>query len=89
VSVARAVVGLVLLAPVSAAAASPSKIVPVGGDRSLYLSCRGTGQPTVVFESGLGVYSATWLDVQRRVSTTTRACVYDRAGRGQSSPAPR
>ena len=64
------------------------QLVPVGGGRSLYLSCRGAGSPTVVFESGLGVYSGTWLAVQKRVAGQTRACVYDRAGLGTSSPAP-
>jgi pimeloyl-ACP methyl ester carboxylesterase len=64
------------------------QLVPVGGGRSLFLSCRGTGTPTVVFESGLGVYSGTWLAVQKRVASQTRACVYDRAGLGTSSAAP-
>jgi pimeloyl-ACP methyl ester carboxylesterase len=69
-------------------AAAALQLVPVGGGRSLYLSCRGTGSPTVVFESGLGVYSGTWLAVQKRVAAETRACVYDRAGLGTSSAAP-
>jgi pimeloyl-ACP methyl ester carboxylesterase len=71
-----------------AVVAAALQLVPVGGGRSLYLSCRGTGSPTVVFESGLGVYSGTWLAVQKRVAAQTRACVYDRAGLGTSSPAP-
>jgi pimeloyl-ACP methyl ester carboxylesterase len=68
--------------------AAALQLVPVGGGRSLYLSCRGTGSPAVVFESGLGVDSRTWLAVQKRVAAQTRACVYDRAGLGTSSPAP-
>jgi pimeloyl-ACP methyl ester carboxylesterase len=71
-----------------AVVAAALQLVPVGGGRSLYLSCRGTGTPAVVFDSGLGVYSGTWLAVQKRVATQTRACVYDRAGLGTSSPAP-
>lgn len=71
-----------------AALVAAFQLVPIGGGQSLYLSCRGTGSPTVVFESGLGVGSGTWLAVQRRVATRTRACVYDRLGLGQSSPAP-
>jgi len=70
-----------------AVVAAVLQLVPVGGGRSLYLSCRGTGTPTVVFDSGLGVYSGTWLAVQKRVATQTRACVYDRAGLGTSSAA--
>ena len=30
------------------------------GPRSLYLDCRGTGQPTVVLEAGMGSDSSTW-----------------------------
>ena len=77
-----------MLPALAAAVAVVAGLVPVGGGRHLYLSCTGHGSPIVVFESGLGVYSGTWLDVQRRVARTTRACVYDRAGLGQSDPAP-
>ena len=42
-----------------AVVAAVLQLVPVGGGRSLYLSCRGIGTPTVVFDSGLGVYSGT------------------------------
>jgi pimeloyl-ACP methyl ester carboxylesterase len=71
-----------------AALVAAAQLVPIGGGQSLSLSCRGTGSPTVLLESGLGVYSGTWLAVQKRVATRTRACVYDRRGLGQSSPAP-
>ena len=69
-------------------AAAAALLVPIGDGKQLSLSCRGTGSPVVVFESGLGVYSGTWLQVQQRVAKTTRACVYDRLGLGASSPAP-
>jgi pimeloyl-ACP methyl ester carboxylesterase len=64
------------------------ELVDVGGHR-LHISCTGTGSPTVVLEGGLGEPStmmAGW--IAPSVATTTRVCVYDRAGRGWSEPAP-
>lgn len=54
----------------------------------LFLHCDGVGTPLVVFESGLGLGASHWQNVQADVARQTRACAYDRAGRGQSSPAP-
>jgi len=54
------------------------------GDRSLYLDCRGTGQPTVVLEAGSGADSSTWSAVIDALAATTRTCAYDRAGRARS-----
>jgi pimeloyl-ACP methyl ester carboxylesterase len=68
--------------------AMPGQLVDVGGHR-LHISCTGTGSPTVVLEGGLGEPStmmAGWIAPD--VATTTRVCVYDRAGRGWSDPAP-
>jgi pimeloyl-ACP methyl ester carboxylesterase len=64
------------------------RLVDVGGHR-LFIRCQGEGSPTVVFEAGLGAWSLAWLQVQEAVSSTTRACVYDRAGYGSSDPGPR
>jgi pimeloyl-ACP methyl ester carboxylesterase len=60
--------------------------VDVGG-RKLHIECTGTGEPTVVFESGLGEGSPYWGRIAPAVSATTRVCVYDRAGRGGSDDA--
>jgi D-alanyl-D-alanine carboxypeptidase len=49
------------------------------GDRSLFLSCSGTGSPTVILESGLNDTAAVWSAVQGEVARTTRVCSYDRA----------
>ena len=58
----------------------PGTLVDVGG-RRMHLDCRGSGTPTVVFESGLDMYgSLSWSAVQDEVARTTRACSYDRAG---------
>ncbi|MDP1931121.1 MAG: alpha/beta hydrolase [Gammaproteobacteria bacterium] len=62
-------------------------LVDVDGHH-LYLSCRGSGGPTVILESGLGETSAYWDAIATAVSADTKVCVYDRAGRGGSDPAP-
>jgi pimeloyl-ACP methyl ester carboxylesterase len=66
------------------------QMVDVGGYR-LHIDCQGIGSPTVIMEAGLGEPSLMWALVQPQVSTTTRVCVYDRAGLGWSdiSPKPR
>jgi pimeloyl-ACP methyl ester carboxylesterase len=61
--------------------------VDIGG-RSLYLTCSGSGGPTVVLDAGLGADSTVWHDVIPLVARDTRVCAYDRAGEGQSSPPP-
>jgi len=58
------------------------------GDHRLRIDCTGTGSPTVVLESGLGESSFYWARISAAVATTTRVCVYDRAGRGWSEAAP-
>jgi pimeloyl-ACP methyl ester carboxylesterase len=50
----------------------------------LYLSCVGSGSPTVVLFSGLGEWTPNWAWVQGNVSRTTRVCAFDRAGEGWS-----
>jgi pimeloyl-ACP methyl ester carboxylesterase len=56
------------------------------GSRSLYLDCRGEGQPTVILEAGSGADSSTWSAVIGALAATTRTCAYDRAGRARSDP---
>ena len=64
----------------------PGKLVDIGG-RRIHLDCRGTGAPSVVFESGLGSGgSVDWTLVHGRIAETTRACAYDRAGIMWSDP---
>jgi D-alanyl-D-alanine carboxypeptidase len=58
--------------------AAPGVLVDIG-DRSLFLSCSGTGSPTVILESGLNDTAAVWSAVQSEVARTTRVCSYDRA----------
>ncbi len=65
--------------------------VDMGGGRSIYLECRGSGTPTVILESGYHDSSDLWTisDVQPPVAAepvltalarTNRVCAYDRPG---------
>lgn len=60
----------------------------VGGGLHLHLRCEGQGEPTVVFDAGLGEEGAYWYRGEPSVATlsarVTRVCTYDRANRGQS-----
>src|SRR5947209_7028455 len=66
----------------------PGKLVDLGGHR-LHVNCKGTEQPTVVVENGLGDFSFDWSLVQSRVSAFARICTYDRAGYAWSDPGPK
>jgi pimeloyl-ACP methyl ester carboxylesterase len=64
------------------------RLVEVADGRRIQMDCRGTGSPTVVFQSGgdtLG--SLAWAPVMEKVSAKTRACAYSRAGIMWSDPA--
>jgi pimeloyl-ACP methyl ester carboxylesterase len=51
------------------------------------LNCSGTGSPTVLVESGLGVDPlTTWAGVVPEVARHTRVCVHERPGTGASPP---
>jgi hypothetical protein len=58
--------------------------VDVGGYK-LYLTCVGSGSPTVVFGGG---FIERWARVQPVVGSFTRACAYDSAGMGMSGLGP-
>lgn len=92
-------------APPDSSAASPGAVddvaglVDVGGGRSLWLECRGTGSPTVVFLSGTRGAADEWstllpdadpgtVSTFDAVSQTTRACAYDRPGTTVASGEP-
>ncbi|MFO0699543.1 MAG: alpha/beta hydrolase [Nitrospira sp.] len=65
----------------------PGQLVDIGG-RRLQIDCRGSGSPTVVFESGLDLNgSLSWSFVHQQIAEqTTRACAYSRAGILWSDP---
>lgn len=81
---AAAILGVfaIAFAP-SATAVNISKIIDAGGQRQ-WISCTGTGSPTVVFIAGLGGSASAWSQVQPSAARQTRTCVYDRPGLGKS-----
>ncbi|UUU43741.1 alpha/beta fold hydrolase [Streptomyces sp. NBC_00162] len=74
--------------------------VDVGGGRRLYLSCKGSGGPTVILESGIHDSSDTWNITDTRppvpdspavfpgVARFARVCAYDRPGTIRYSDPP-
>jgi pimeloyl-ACP methyl ester carboxylesterase len=63
-------------------------LVDVGGYR-LRIDCYGSGEPTVVMDSGLEHDRFAWGTVPANVAGFTRVCTYDRAGLGESDIGPR
>lgn len=63
----------------------PGTLIDVGGHR-LHILCQGSGDPTVVFESGLGDPAVIWAKIYPEIAKITRVCLYDRAGLGWSEP---
>lgn len=63
-------------------------LAEVSPGRAIHLVCMGQGSPTVIFTAGLGNWSEIWRKVQPSIAETTRACAWDRAGFGLSSPSP-
>lgn len=60
----------------------------IGDGRSLFMTCAGTGGPTVILESGWAADHQVWATVQAELARITRTCSYDRAGTGRSPPGP-
>ena len=69
------------------AVAMPGQLVDVGPYR-LHLQCTGSRGPTVILEPGAGGSAASMGLIAPAVARDSRVCVYDRAGRGWSDPAP-
>jgi pimeloyl-ACP methyl ester carboxylesterase len=63
------------------------KMVDIG-THSLHIRCTGQGNPVVVIDTGVGDTSERWRSFQAQAAQVTRACTYDRAGYGSSSPGP-
>jgi len=61
--------------------------VTIGRGCQLYVVEKGSGGPTVLFESGIAATNLNWNLIQRTVSGFTRTASYDRGGLGWSSPA--
>ncbi|WFR63096.1 alpha/beta hydrolase [Paenibacillus amylolyticus] len=61
-----------------------SAFVETRDGRKLHYMFRGTGDLTVVFESGMGASRSNWGLVAPAIAGYARAVVYDRAGAGRS-----
>ena len=71
-------------------ASSFTGLVDIGGGRKMYLDCRGSGSPTVVFVSGRSDRADIWSTLANPretgpavlpgTATFTRVCAYDRPG---------
>jgi len=63
----------------------------VGDGRKMFITCAGSGSPTVILEAGANGGSNSWAPVQPQLAATTRVCSYDRANLpgGSSHPAPK
>lgn len=86
-------IGLSLLVTTAATSTAPASVtdermIEVAQGRSLYLRCVGSGPVTVLFDAGGSDWSIIWGGLQERVASKARACAYDRAGLGNSDPAP-
>jgi hypothetical protein len=59
------------------------------GGRLLFLECRGTGSTSVIFLQGTGAPRTSMSAIEDELlERTVRVCDYDRAGEGESDPAP-
>lgn len=70
-----------------ARAADAGRVIDAGGQRQ-WISCTGSGAPTVVISSGLRADHTMWRKVIGPIAGRTRVCITDRPGLG-SSPARR
>jgi len=60
--------------------------VTLGDGNERYLVEKGSGGPTVLFESGIAATNLNWRQIQEIVSQFTHTASYDRGGLGWSSP---
>ncbi len=67
--------------------AGSGRWISIGQGCTLYLLEKGSGGPTVLFESGIAATNLNWCRIQETVSRFTHTASYDRGGLGWSSPA--
>jgi pimeloyl-ACP methyl ester carboxylesterase len=65
--------------------AGSGRWVTAGRGRRFYLLEQGAGEPTVLFEAGIGATNLNWRHIQKAVSRFTGTASYDRSGLGFSS----
>ncbi|HEX4032226.1 MAG TPA: alpha/beta hydrolase [Terracidiphilus sp.] len=66
--------------------AGAGRWIAIGGRSRLYVLEAGSGEPTVLFEAGIGATNLNWRHVQQSVAQFTGTASYDRTGLGWSSP---
>lgn len=66
---------------------APGKRVDVGG-YSLHFNVQGSGDQTIVIETGTGSWSLQWMQFQKDLAEHFTVITYDRAGYGWSDPSP-
>jgi len=59
------------------------------GDVSLHMTCRGAGDVTIVFSSGMGNPATSWRPLERLLEGAHKVCSYDRDGLGFSDDSGR
>lgn len=67
----------------SASNGSVEGVITAAGQRQ-WISCSGSGSPTVVISSGLGATSSMWSKVLKPMRAHSRVCIVDRPGLGRS-----
>ncbi len=80
-------IGVVVDAMIQRQVRADGENVDIGG-REIFLSCQGSGSPTVILEHGLGTTGADFGIVQGAIAATNRVCYTSRAGMGFSDPIP-
>jgi pimeloyl-ACP methyl ester carboxylesterase len=66
--------------------ARPGRWITLSDGSRLYVLEAGSGEPTVIFESGIGATNLNWRRIQESVAQFTGTASYDRSGLGWSSP---
>jgi len=65
--------------------AGSGRWVPIANGAKLYLFELGVGEPTVLFEAGIGATHLNWRAIQEAIAESSCAVAYDRCGLGWSS----
>ena len=66
--------------------AKPARLVTLPDGRKMNLFCLGAGSPTIMLDTGLGGFSASWYLTHATLAERTQTCAFDRAGLGFSDP---
>ncbi len=70
---------------------APGQLVDIGTHK-MHLWCKGNAgnenSPTIILDSGAGVFSTSWRYVIEDLAVHNRTCAFDRSGLGWSEPGP-